>query len=67
MGKDFVVMGWDCLVALHYRRAEVGAQADGSYALPEVAVGCVGAHPTVAPFGFYRSSGGSCRRFFSLS
>lgn len=52
MGKDCVVMGWDCLVALQYRRAEVGALADGSLALPEVAVGCVGAHPTVAPFGF---------------
>lgn len=45
-------MGWDCLVALQYRRAEVGALADGSHVLPEVAVGCVGAHPTVAPFGF---------------
>lgn len=52
MGKDCVVMGWDCLVALQYRRAEVGALADGSCNLPEVAVGCVGAHPTVAPFGF---------------
>ena len=52
MGKDCVVMGWDCLVALQYRRAEVGALADGSLALPEVAVGCVRAHPTVAPFGF---------------
>lgn len=52
MGKDCVVMGWDCLVALQYRRAEVGALADGSHVLPEVAVGCVGAHPTVAPFCF---------------
>lgn len=52
MGKDCVVMGWDCLVALQYRRAEVGALADGSHVLPEVAVGCVGAHPTVVPFCF---------------
>lgn len=67
MGKDCVVMGWDCLVALQYRRAEVGALADGSLDLPEVAVGCVAHIQRSHRLVFYRSSGGSCRRFFSDS